>query len=359
MKDALHSFFEKTAFSREANEFLVKFNSIKSDQFLLIIPAFAAEEDLNHFTEEIEYLYKLELFPSFYISSFFLNTSLLKKTISQCKLLADKYKVEIDFIENDDSPTSTSIEKIFNARSFYKTMVCSGPLKNTSGSTINRLYLNNKTVALDHESVNTIKWAGPLLSKLGTEHSLQFNTSKEILPELFTSQGVGTMLSLGYQFTNLSATEIDLNKIKNLIELGFDKKLNPDYLNTLVDYHFCVETNYRGGIVISKQKDFFYLDKIVVDPSYLGRGLGSLLLDELMEQVNQLSHNNPKLVWRAKKDNPFLPKYAALLRLLSSQFPDKCMTVNGEAYVYHFIGLDFSQIETTLQFMKNRPSSFN
>ena len=359
MKDALHSFFEKTAFSREANEFLVKFHSVKSNQFLLIIPAFKSTEDLSFFIEGVEYLYKLELYPSFYISSFFLDNLLLQDTIKKCKLLAKKYKVEVDLIQNDDTSCKTSIKEVFNSHTYYKIMVCSGPIKNIKGDIVNRLYLNNQTVELNKDSQNIIAWAQPLLSKLGSEHTLQFNTSKDILPELFTNHGAGSMLSLGYHFLNLTATQVDLNKIVGLIELGFNKELSSKYLSEIKSHHFCIEENYRGGIIISKQNDFFYLDKIVVNPSYLGRGLGSLLLDQLMEQVNQLSHNNPKLVWRAKKDNPFLAKYTALLRLLASQFPDKCMTVNGAAYVYHFIGLTHSQIEPALQFMQNRPSSFN
>ena len=54
MKDALHSFYAKTAHSRDANEFLVKFHSIESNQFLLIIPAFHTKEELKDFVEGIE-----------------------------------------------------------------------------------------------------------------------------------------------------------------------------------------------------------------------------------------------------------------------------------------------------------------
>jgi GNAT superfamily N-acetyltransferase len=358
MKDALHSFYAKTAHSRDANEFLVKFHSIESNQFLLVIPAFHTKEELKDFIEGIEYLHQLELSPSFYLSAFFLNELLLVECRKKLEELAMRRNIKIGFIENNDSTENTFLTAVFNKRKFYKIMICSQALKSSSGFKLNRLYLNKPVVEFDENSSKVIEWATPLLNVLGSEQPIQFNSPKHILPELFTLKGAGTMLSLGYEFNNIDAHHINIERVVKLIENGFSRKLRNEYIESLKYQTFCIEEKYRGGIVILKHPDFYYLDKIVVDPSYLGRGIGSLLLDELMDQVNRISHNKPKLIWRSKKDNPFLPKFTSLLQQASSQLVNKCMTVNGEEYVYHIMGLELTQIENAIKFMEQRPSSF-
>lgn len=197
------------------------------------------------------------------------------------------------------------------------------------------------------------------LRKSGPENAVQIARAEHLLEELFTSSGRGVMVSLGYQFEFLPGKDANVDDLKVLIERGFGRKLKKDYFQGLQeDWSLLREVNNRAALVLMHPGSWHYLDKAVVSPEFNRRGLGSILLDELCLRIEMISSGNPRLAWRARHDNPYLGKYSQLLHKHSRTLPLKCGTVADDHFVYHFMGLDDEQREEALQFMRNRPGSF-
>jgi len=121
-------------------------------------------------------------------------------------------------------------------------------------------------------------------------------SAEDILKELFTISGRGTFIKNHNICTTRDKNEIDMHKLKNLIENSFDKKL--------VDYYFdedmteiIYEINYDGAAIIKTVNSIPYLDKFAVSKACQGTGLGKSIWAEVVARY-------PKMILRAAKDNP-------------------------------------------------------
>ncbi|KAN0037759.1 hypothetical protein ACTFIV_003114 [Dictyostelium citrinum] len=111
-------------------------------------------------------------------------------------------------------------------------------------------------------------------------------------------------------FDNTNYHNIDMDRLKELIENSFGKMLSTDYFDYLKDslyrLYLCVSSNgeYNGcAIVTFKEPDFIpYLCKFCVKKSAQGLGLGDLIW-------RALQRDNEKLYWRSRNSNPLNPWY--------------------------------------------------
>lgn len=97
---------------------------------------------------------------------------------------------------------------------------------------------------------------------------------------------------------------IDKGKFAELVQAGFGRPLVNDYFEYVNPDYICLalaeEGSYVGAIVVERipeLHDVYYLDKIVVNPEMQRQGVGKMLW-------SALNGNSPKLIWRAKGDNP-------------------------------------------------------
>jgi hypothetical protein len=65
-----------------------------------------------------------------------------------------------------------------------------------------------------------------------------------------------------------------------------------------------------------------------------------------------------RLCWRARLDNPYLNRYAAMVYRRSHDERLNCGTLGDGEYVYHFIGVGSKERGEVVQRMQRRPSSF-
>lgn len=97
-----------------------------------------------------------------------------------------------------------------------------------------------------------------------------------------------------------SFEQVDREKLKEVIESGFGKKLVEDYFEyTLVDSVYVAQHNdkYAGAAVLEQiSNDHFYLDKWVVAEGFQNNGVGTMLWLAVAEHAH-------KLTWRAKPEN--------------------------------------------------------
>ena len=356
MKEALQTFFERTAHSRDANGFLDQYHRVEVDRFLLLIPKLSSLEQVESFISEVEYLIQLELYPCLMFCDEFLERR-FKISIEKSLCQGDQGLV---YLETNFNDLNKHLKNVGKSCPFFKYMLVDQPMQNSDGEVINLLHLNMTMPDLNLHSREALEWLKPFLEHIGPAFAMQMVESGKILEELFTKRGAGTLISLGYEFKLCRLEAVDQAKLCELLENGFMRKLKSNYIKKLKSNGASVllERNYRGAIVIQPFEELHFLDKVVVAPEFFGRGMGSLLLDELTERLEQYSLEHPKLIWRARSENPFLPRYASLVYDFAKKYPGRCGTIADADYVYHFIGLRLNERERAYELMKSYPSSF-
>lgn len=356
MKQTLHTFFEKTAYSRDASDFLLRYHGIEPQRFLLLIPVLHNEEQLADFLVELRYLIKLELYPTLLLSSQYVSEQ-HGETIIECFGVESSY---LDVRRCGEDRLLPSLLELQLERRFYKVMWTGGALKDVDGEIQNRIYLSHSKVAFSRDSLEVLEWGAAFLEHCGPSQSIQLVQPDQILPELFTQHGVGTLLSLGYRIDERRLSEPVVEVLRSLLQRAFGRRLVRSYFQDLApDSKVLLEEQGRGAIVVEPWGKLLYLDKVVVEPSFFGQGLGSLLLEELTQKLEEFSGSNLKLCWRARLDNPYLVRYAKMVQGFSKRLPMACGTVADGDYVYHFIGLKGVELDIALDKMKSRPSSFS
>ncbi len=150
---------------------------------------------------------------------------------------------------------------------------------------------------LDEVALRQMEAADSLLGEV-PELTIQIASAGNLLFELFTVKGRGTYIRTGHSILVAeSYEELDIPRVRRLIEDGFGGNLVPDYFDQSPHRVF-YERDYHGVIVVKPLKgDIFYLDKFVVGPQWKGEGVGGPLWRELTKCYD-------KLIWRAGPNNP-------------------------------------------------------
>lgn len=116
-----------------------------------------------------------------------------------------------------------------------------------------------------------------------------------LLKEMFTIKGSGTLIKHHEIVYEDDVSRMNMPKIGSLIRSAFSKSLVQGYFSDVDGAFF--EKDY-GGIALIKEIDGIpYLDKFAVAKHLQGTGLGESIWKEMIKKY-------PKLIWRAKTDNP-------------------------------------------------------
>jgi hypothetical protein len=126
-----------------------------------------------------------------------------------------------------------------------------------------------------------------------------------LLKELFTVKGAGTLIKLGSSVTrHRSYVNVDTERLRKLLEASFGRALDSNFFERapLAVY---VEAEYRGAAVISHGTPVPYLSKFAVEPEAQGEGMGR----DLWQAI---SRDYPALYWRGRPENPIASWYASV-----------------------------------------------
>jgi bifunctional N-acetylglutamate synthase/kinase len=124
----------------------------------------------------------------------------------------------------------------------------------------------------------------------------------ELLRELFTVKGAGTLLRRGGRIDRHDALEgIDAERFKHLLESAFGKLVLDNFFGKQLS-HVYLDEDYRAAAVVVDTPLGAYLSKFAVEREAQGEGLGG----DLWEQVTAA---HPTLFWRARRANPIDPWY--------------------------------------------------
>lgn len=166
--------------------------------------------------------------------------------------------------------------------------------------------LINASRALPKRDAELLETAAKLIALTQPNPMLASVTSPlNLLKELFTVKGAGTLVKVGGAVARFeSYAELDVERLKHLLEASFGRALDPDFFATppLAVY---AEANYRGAAIVQAAQPAPYLSKFAVEPVAQGEGLGRDLWQELTRDF-------PSLFWRARSDNPIAAWYASI-----------------------------------------------
>jgi len=144
-----------------------------------------------------------------------------------------------------------------------------------------------------------------LLSTLPPSSSVSITRPAELAKELFTHKGSGTLVRRGERVvTAQSWDELDLERLRGLIESAFGRKLLPDYFERTRLFRAYVSQNYRAAVILTEEDGLPYLDKFAVLDDAQGEGLGRAVWQVMRGE-------NPRLFWRSRLSNPVNAFYYA------------------------------------------------
>ena len=133
---------------------------------------------------------------------------------------------------------------------------------------------------LEHETVYVI--ASPL----------------NLLAELFTVKGSGTMLRPAADIQVIDdILSVDRKRLTTSIEEAFERSLRPDFWAQPVR-RVLVDSDFRGGAVITEIKELPYLSKFWVTREARGEGLARDIWEALRREEDMI-------FWRSRQNNPF------------------------------------------------------
>ena len=142
-----------------------------------------------------------------------------------------------------------------------------------------------------------------LLSALPPSSSVSITRPDELAKELFTHRGSGTLVRRGEKIRCVTAwNQIDLDRLRALIESAFGRKLNPDYFEITRPHRIYVSEHYRAALVLTVEEfedgdNVAHLDKFAVADDAQGEGLGRAIWHAMRADVR-------RLFWRSRPGNP-------------------------------------------------------
>ncbi len=135
-----------------------------------------------------------------------------------------------------------------------------------------------------------------ILDGLPPSSSVSVTSAKNVVRELFTFTGAGTMIRKGEAIKH--STDLEQAVLTGLVENAFKQKLRPDYWEDLSLQYTLVSEHKRGAAIVTELDGVPVLDKFAVLRSARGEGLSKALWRHLTEA-------SPQFIWRSRNDNPF------------------------------------------------------
>lgn len=146
-----------------------------------------------------------------------------------------------------------------------------------------------------------------LLEALPSGSTVCISKASDLLKELFTYSGAGTMFLRGTPITKAQGpTEIaalDWAKLERTISAAFGRQLVDGYRDMLLasgdDVRIYYTENMAAAAIIRTLPGTSvpYMDKFVVDPRHQRMGLAEMIM-------NRLCIDYPQLFWRSREQNP-------------------------------------------------------
>ncbi|MFN8767030.1 MAG: acetylglutamate kinase [Lysobacteraceae bacterium] len=187
-----------------------------------------------------------------------------------------------------------------------------------------------------------IEQIADLLDALPPSSSVSITKPDELAKELFTHRGSGTLVRRGEAIHVFERwDQVDLPRLKHLIESGFGRALTLDYFETTTPWRIYVSANYRAALVLTEENRIPHLDKFAVADDAKGEGLGRAAWDVMRAET-------PRLFWRSRTSNPINDFY----------FDQSEGALKGDPWTVFWYGLEgFEDIRFAVEHCRTRPAT--
>jgi len=119
-----------------------------------------------------------------------------------------------------------------------------------------------------------------------------------LLPELFTTQGSGTLFRNAAKIRSYSRLpKTKIKALKQSIETAFEKPIDPEFFKRPV-YRSYIEQDYRGGAIFTQLAGLPYLSKFWVVKAARGERIARDIWEYMCADI-------PAFFWRSRVGNPF------------------------------------------------------
>ncbi len=198
-----------------------------------------------------------------------------------------------------------------------------------------------KLDGLSHGQARFIDLARKMLEEASNRSVFIIASPLNLLPELFTVKGSGTLIRRGAKIESFkSFSSVDLGALRASIEAGFEKPIVSE-LEAWPVQSVLLEENYRGGAILTRVSEMRYLSKFWVIKEAQGEGIARDIWDAIAKK-------NTSFFWRSKRENPFNDWYIKVC---------DGMQVSGEWRVF-WRGLNSEQIKTAIEGAMRVPEDF-
>ena len=137
-----------------------------------------------------------------------------------------------------------------------------------------------------------------LLDELPLDSSVSMTSPDQLARELFTHRGSGTLVRRGEAVHVYDSIErCDQDKLRELIEACFGRKLAQDYFTSKPFTRVYVTDSFRATAILTTENGIPYLDKFGVTEKAQGEGIGRSIWMKMRRDY-------PKLFWRSRRSNP-------------------------------------------------------
>ena len=138
-----------------------------------------------------------------------------------------------------------------------------------------------------------------LLDEAPPSSSVSITTPQELVKELFTHGGAGTLVRRGEAIrVESDKASVDGARLGALVENAFGARLTPGWWDAIALHQAVVSANYRAGAVLVRLGDVVYLDKFAVVEDARGEGLSRTIWRRMIR-------DNPLVYWRSRTTNGF------------------------------------------------------
>lgn len=194
-----------------------------------------------------------------------------------------------------------------------------------------------------------------ILDGLPATSSLAITKPQDLLKELFTRAGAGTIIRQGEAIHVMSSPEeidqrVDKPRLCTLLEDAFSGKISSNYLERLssedISRVYVSESYNAAGVFFNVDIDgekVIYMDKFAVAKSVQGEGKGELLWARITADV-------PKMFWRSRTSNPINSWY----------FNESDGSLKSGDWIVFWYGFDdFKSVVPCIEYALNLPSSMS
>jgi hypothetical protein len=203
------------------------------------------------------------------------------------------------------------------------------------------------TTDLPRRHTSLLRHVKALLDTLPQRMSVAVVNPLQLLRELFTVSGAGTLIRKGSRIDRHQGLgAVDRRRLALLLESAFDRPLVPGALEdgglvVAQSEQVYLEESYLGAALLASTEVAPYLGKFAVDRQAQGEGIGG-------EIWSLLTRDFPGFFWRARPSNPICSWYTRQCDGLA-RFPDW--------YVY-WRGLPPEKIPAAIAYCLALPPSF-